>query len=115
MSDIKIPAAADILDLILDAVFVVDRHGRLVYASAGCFELLGYRPHELVGMYMVEMVHSDDRGRTLSAVWKIMAGDPSIRFENRWKHKDGHDVPIQWSARWSEKHQVRVAVARALA
>jgi PAS domain S-box-containing protein len=114
MSETIVPSAADILDLMMDAVFVVDRHGRLEYASRGCVDLLGYRPEELVGTYMIEMVHPDDRGRTLNAVWKIMAGDPSIRFENRWKHKEGHHVAIQWSARWSEEHQVRVAVARAV-
>ena len=44
-----------------------------------------------------------------------MTGEPLIRFENRWIHKNGSSVPIQWNARWDAKHQVRIAVARRLA
>ncbi len=62
---------------------------------------------------MIEYVHPDDRGRTLNSVWQIQSGVASDRFENRWLHKDGRAVPIQWAARWSERHQVRVAMARA--
>jgi PAS domain S-box-containing protein len=107
------PTPAELLDLVMDAVFVVDRYGRIVYVSAGCTPLLGYAPAELAGSYVIEHVHPEDRPRTLNSIWQITAGMPSARFENRWKHKDGRDVAIRWAARWSEAHQVRVAVARA--
>jgi PAS domain S-box-containing protein len=110
-----LPDPGRILDLLVDTVFVVDPHGRLLYASASCTELLGYAADELVGNYMVEYVHPDDRGRTLNAVWRIMAGESIARFENRWLHKLGHSVPIQWCARWDPQHQVRVAVGRRMA
>jgi hypothetical protein len=61
---------------------------------------------------MIEYVHPDDRGATLQAVWRLANVEPTIRFHNRWLHKDGHAVPIDWVARWSDEHQVRVAVAR---
>jgi PAS domain S-box-containing protein len=109
------PTPAELLDLVMDAVFVVDQHGRLLYASAGCTPLLGYAPAELVGSYVIEHVHPDDRSRTLHSIWQITAGAPSTRFSNRWRHKDGRDVALQWAARWSEAHKVRVAVARAAA
>ncbi len=110
----SLPDPATLIGLMVDTLFVLDAHGLLLYASPSCEQLLGYRPEELVGQYMIEFVHPDDRGRTLNAVWRIMAGQGSARFENRWKHKDGHDVPIEWAARWSAEHQVRVAVAREL-
>jgi PAS domain S-box-containing protein len=109
-----LPDPAQILDLLLDTVFVLDPHGRVLYASASCEALLGYTPAELVGTYMVELVHPDDRGKTLSSVWRVMSGEAITRFENRWIHKLGHSVPIQWSARWDAQHQVRVAVGRRL-
>ena len=96
----------------VDTLFVLDAHGLLLFASPSCESLLGYKPEELAGQYMIEFVHPDDRGRTLNAVWRIMSGQGPARFENRWRHKDGRDVPIQWAARWSAEHQVRVAVAR---
>ena len=108
----SVPAPADLLDLLVDTVFVVDAQGMFLYASASCVDLLGYTPQELLGKYMIELVHPDDRGATLNTVWKIMAGEPTPRFENRWQHKDGSAVMLQWAARWSQDHLVRVAVAR---
>ena len=109
------PTPAEILDLLVDTVFMLDPHGRLLYVSASCEALLGYKPEELVGQYMIEFVHPDDRGATLGQVWRVMSGEPLIRYENRWIHKTGSSVPIQWNARWDPKHQVRIAVARRLA
>jgi PAS domain S-box-containing protein len=111
----QLPDPATLLDLLLDTVFVLDPHGRVLFASASCEKLLGYKPEELIDQYMIEYVHPDDRGTTLGQVWRIMTGDPAIRFENRWIHKNGSSVPIQWCAAWDARHQVRVAVARRLA
>ena len=103
---------AGFVDLLLDAVCVVDRNGRFVYVSAASKRILGYEPRELIGTAMIDLVFPADRERTLLAANDIMAGEPKLNFENRYVHKDGHVVHIQWSARWSETHEMRVAVAR---
>ena len=103
---------AGFIDLLLDAVCVVDRNGRFVYVSAACKRILGYEPHELKGQSMIDLVFPADRERTLLAASDIMAGEPKLNFENRYVHKDGHVVHIQWSACWSETHEMRIAVAR---
>ena len=104
--------AAGFVDLLLDAVCVVDRNGRFVYVSAASKRILGYEPQELIGTAMIELVFPADRELTLHAARDIMAGEPKLNFENRYVHKDGHVVHIQWSARWSETHEMRIAVAR---
>jgi len=114
MDSPQIPEPHEMLDLVQDAIFVVDEHGNLLYVSAGCQNLLGYRPAEMLGRTMIEYVHPDDRGRTLSRVWQIMEGVSATRFVNRWLHKFGHPVQIEWAASWSHKHRVRVASARAV-
>jgi hypothetical protein len=48
----------------------------------------------------------------LQAVDRIEAGYLQRDFENRYIRKDGSIVRIMWSARRSEKEQIRVAVAR---
>jgi PAS domain S-box-containing protein len=110
----NLPDPAQILDLLVDTVFMLDPHGRVLYVSASCEALLGYKAEELVDKYMIEFVHPDDRGATLGSVWRVMTGEPLIRFENRWVHKNGSSVPIQWNARWDAQHQVRIAVGRRL-
>lgn len=103
---------AGFVDLLLDAVCVVDRNGRFVYVSAASKRILGYEPQELIGTAMIDLVFPADRERTLHAANDIMAGEPKLNFENRYVHKDGHVVHIQWSARWSDTHEMRIAVAR---
>ena len=100
-----------LVDCLLDAVCVVDREGRFVFVSAACERIFGYTPDEMIGRTMIELVHPQDRLRTLEAASAIMAGRHNPSFENRYLHKDGHSVHILWSARWSEDQQVRIAVA----
>ena len=100
------------IDLLLDAVCAVDVDGRFVFVSAACERIFGYTPQELVGRSMIDLVAPADRKRTLVAAQRIMAGDPQLHFENRYVRKDGELVTIMWTARWSEKDRLRIAVAR---
>ncbi len=100
------------MDLLLDAICVVDRRGRFVSVSGACERIFGYTPEEMIGKPMIDFVFDEDRARTLQAVDKIVAGHLQRHFENRYVRKDGRLVNIMWSARWSEADQVRVAVAR---
>jgi diguanylate cyclase (GGDEF)-like protein/PAS domain S-box-containing protein len=101
---------ATVLDLLLDAVCVVDSEGRYIYVSAAYERIFGYRVDEVLGTPMIDKVHPDDRERTLQAARGIMAGRAEPHFQNRYLHKDGRVVDVQWSARWSEQDGVRLAV-----
>lgn len=101
----------NLVDLLLDAICVVDTRGRFVFVSAACQRIFGYRADEMIGKAMIEMVHPEDRGKTLQAAAEVMAGVNKPHFENRYLRKDGSTVHILWSARWSEDDQVRIAVA----
>ena len=100
-----------VLDLLLDAICVVDAHGRFVFVSAAFERIFGYAPQEVIGRPMIELVYPADRERTLQAASEIMAGTPKPHFENRYVRKDGQVVHILWSAHWSEADQLRLAVA----
>ena len=108
------PSSDAILDQLVDAVCVVDGHGRFLYSNPACEALLGYSRAELHGTCMIELVHPDDRGRTLQTVGRVMAGEPATRFHNRYLRKDGGVVSIEWSSRWSDAHQARFAIGRAI-
>ena len=100
------------IDMLLDAICVVDREGYFLYVSAGAERIFGYTPEEMIGRQMLDMVHPDDRRKTLGAVDEIMSGVARVDFENRYLRKDGSIVHLLWSARWSEIDGMRVAVAR---
>ena len=90
----------------------MDTEGRYVYVSASFERIFGYAPEEVIGRRMIELVHPEDRDVTLQTASGIMSGNPEYHFENRYVRKDGQVVNIMWSARWSEDHRLRIAVAR---
>ncbi|WP_296554712.1 PAS domain S-box protein [Pigmentiphaga sp.] len=102
----------DLLDLLLDAICVVDSEGRFLSITGACESIFGYMPEEMLGRPMIEFVHPEDRARTLQAVERIEAGYLQRHFENRYVRKDGSVARIMWSARLSESKGQRVAVAR---
>lgn len=106
------PALIGALDLLLDVICVVDGEGRFVALSAACEQVFGYTPDELIGKPFLDLVLPEDRPRTIAAAAGVMSGIPLRNFENRYIRKDGQVVDIMWSARWSEKDQLRLAVAR---
>lgn len=111
MKTISYALPTKVMDLVLDAICVVDPQGRFVFVSAASERIFGYSPEEMIGTAMIDMVHPEDRERTLQAAGEIMAGISKPNFENRYVRKDGRIVHIMWSARWSEEDQLRIAVA----
>jgi diguanylate cyclase (GGDEF)-like protein/PAS domain S-box-containing protein len=101
----------NLVDLLLDAICVVDKRGRFVFVSAACQRIFGYGADEMIGQVMIDMVHPEDRAKTLQAAKEVMSGANKPHFENRYLRKDGSTVHILWSARWSEDDEVRIAVA----
>ncbi|MDG1581136.1 GGDEF domain-containing protein [Pseudomonas sp. GOM6] len=103
---------AGALDLLLDAVCMVDAQGHFVFVSAACERVFGYTPAEMIGRRMLDFVAPEDIERTQATARAVMDGQVQPHFENRYVHKAGHLVHIMWSARWSEADQLRIGVAR---
>jgi len=106
------PPLHNVMDLLLDAICLVDAQGRFVFVSAACERIFGYTPAEMIGRQMLDMVLPEDRAKTLQAASRVRGGHLQLHFENRYVRKDGQIIHIMWSARWSETDQLRVAVAR---
>jgi diguanylate cyclase (GGDEF)-like protein/PAS domain S-box-containing protein len=112
MTPLTFPALGKYMDLLVDTLCVVNKNGHFLYVSPSAEQVFGYSQAEMMGKQMLELVHPDDRQLTLHTVDRIVAGEVQPHFENRYIRKDGEIVHIMWSARWSEKDQHRVAVAR---
>jgi diguanylate cyclase (GGDEF)-like protein/PAS domain S-box-containing protein len=107
----KLPTPAELLDLMPDAICVVDPEGCVLFVSAGFGRILGYAPDEVVGQPIFRLVHPDDRATTIQQASRVMTGALQRHFRNRYIHKDGHSVDLQWSARWLPEYGVRIGVA----
>lgn len=108
----KLPPLAEVLDLLPDAVCVVDAEGRFLFVSASFQRIFGYAPDEVLGLRTFDLVHPDDRAATMDAAQQVMAGEMQRHHRNRYIHKDGHGIDIQWSAQWLPDYGVRIATAR---
>lgn len=93
------PSLSGVLDLLLDAVCLVDADGHFVFVSAACEAIFGFTPAEMQGQAMIDLVHPEDREKTRQAASRIMSGHVHLHFENRYLRKDGQVVHFMWSAR----------------
>lgn len=106
------PVWANVMNLLLDAVCVVNEQGVFLAVSGANERIFGYTAQEMIGRQMLELVYEPDRQRTLQAVGRLMQRQLQFDFENRYVRKDGSIVHIMWSARWYKDEKIRVAVAR---
>lgn len=108
----RLPAPTQLLDLLPDAVCVVDPAGTVLYLSAAFERILGYSRAEVIGRAAFTLVHPDDRQSTQEQANRVMQGNVQRHFRNRYMHKQGHTVDLLWSAEWLPEYGVRLGVAR---
>lgn len=96
----------------VDVICTIDGEGKFVSVNPACQRLWGYSQEELIGRQYIDLVVPEDVARTNEASATIMAGENATDFENRYRHKDGSQVPVMWTASWSENEQLMFAVAR---
>ncbi|HEY0488272.1 MAG TPA: diguanylate cyclase [Telluria sp.] len=99
-------------DLLLDAVFMVDEGGRIVFVNPACRAIFGYAPEEMIGRMILDFIHPADKQRTVAEMGHVLSGRPGLGFENRYLRKDGSVAHIMWTARWSPEDRLRIGVAR---
>ncbi|WP_163202661.1 PAS domain-containing protein, partial [Citrobacter koseri] len=61
-------------------------------------DILGWSTDELVGRTSEWMEHPDDRTRTREELMDLQQGEPTLRFENRFRGKDGDYHWFSWTA-----------------
>ena len=73
---------------------------------------LGYATEEILARPLVEFIHPEDRETTLAEVQKLSAGIPSIRFENRYRCRDGSYKWFAWTSVPYPEEGLIYAIAR---
>ena len=72
-----------------DVVTIVDAEGVIRYASPSVERVLGYKPVELIGTNMVELLHPEDVPKTIATMQAATpTGGPEI-LHVRTRHRDG--------------------------
>jgi diguanylate cyclase (GGDEF)-like protein/PAS domain S-box-containing protein len=77
---------------------LADLEGRFTSVGGPWERTLGWSTAELLAKPFLAFVHPDDLPATLSEVEQLSRGEPTIRFVNRYRRKDGGWVTLQWNA-----------------
>jgi PAS domain S-box-containing protein len=88
-------------DVSLDLLIIRDIEGRVLKASRSWETKLGHRPEDMEGLKLLRLVHPEDMPGTLTSVIEVenrKDSDSVLGFTNRYRHKDGHYLTLEWRA-----------------
>ncbi|MFE1599242.1 hybrid sensor histidine kinase/response regulator [Methylobacterium sp. ID0610] len=81
-----------------DVMLVADFEGRITALNPAWTSLLGWPAEAMLGENFLDLVHPEDGAATLAEVGKLAAGQTTLRFENRYRHRDGSYRWLSWTA-----------------
>jgi PAS domain S-box-containing protein len=81
-----------------ELMVICDLSGRLLEVNPATSRLLGWSERELRGMPLIDFVHPDDIEGTLEELHKLVAGQHSAAFENRYLTRSGEYRLISWTS-----------------
>jgi eukaryotic-like serine/threonine-protein kinase len=99
-------------NLSLDLFCIATQDGFFLRVNVNFPRVLGYTEEELVSETFLNFVHPDDQAQTYDVMKDLMIGKPVVQFCNRYRHRDGHYVLLEWTAQSIADEGVIFAVAR---
>ncbi len=86
-------------NLSIDMLCIASADGFFKRVSSAFTDTLGWSVEEMQAMPFIDFVHPDDRAATLREVERqVTAGEKVIRFQNRYRHKDGSWRILSWNS-----------------
>ena len=81
-----------------DFIGVADFSDHWVNVNPAASVILGWSRDELLSMPIFKLWHPEDADTTLSQRGQLIEGGRTVRFQNRYRHKDGTYRWISWSS-----------------
>ncbi len=101
-----------LFNLSIDMFCVADINGCFRSINKAWERILGYKEEELLSIPYLDFVHPDDVASTLAEGQKLLQGQQTIYFENRYRCKDGSYKWLAWTSSPSAEKGITFAVAR---
>lgn len=95
--DISLDDVKIFFETSLDLVLLIDREGSIRYLNPAWEKHLGWTRDELLSMNLLELIHPEDRERSMSAFHTVLSGHDVSHFENRYLSKDGSYHTLMWT------------------
>jgi PAS domain S-box-containing protein len=81
-----------------DLLLVADTEGRFLAVNPAWTTVLGWSEADLLSKASTWLEHPDDYGRTREEIARLAKGNRTVRFENRFRHRDGTYRWLSWRA-----------------
>ena len=94
-----------------DVICTLNPKGSFIQVSTASIRVLGYRPLELVGSKLTNLVVPEQAQSAWEQLKAITEGDLQPSFETQVKRKDGKIIDVVWSAIWSPAEKTFFLVA----
>jgi PAS domain S-box-containing protein len=101
-----------LFDLSLDLLCIADFDGRLKLVNPAWTSTLGWTAEELTQRPMIDFIHPDDHAATSAVRVRVYAGESLVRFQNRYRRKDGEYRWFSWSSQADVAAREVFSVAR---
>lgn len=101
-----------LFNLSLDMMCIADFNGHFKQVNPAFTRILGWSEEELLSNPWLTFVYEEDRGATVKAGEKLLAGEKVIGFRNRYKCKNGDVKWISWNSRSFPEEKLIYAVIR---
>lgn len=101
-----------LFNLSLDMLCIATGDGYFKRVNPAFERALGYGRAELTSRSFLELVHPEDRERTLRAMEQMVGGEPVVDFRNRYRAKNGSWRWLQWRSTPVDERGLVYAVAR---
>lgn len=85
-------------ELSQDLLCIAGADGFFKRVNARWTEILGWEKDELLARPFVDFVHPEDRDATARETRQLAQGVPTVRFVNRYAHKEGGHRTLSWSS-----------------
>ncbi len=85
----------NLVELTTDIIYISDKDGNRSFMNEAAIEVLGYQKEEILGKPFINLVHPDDRERTLQKWMEMMEqGIDVSNLENRYVTKTGKAIDL---------------------
>ncbi len=103
---------ATFFDVSLDMLVIRELDGTALRVSRSWETNLGWRPDEIEGRRLVDLVHPEDMPGTRDSIVEVETrkpGQPVLGHVNRYRHRDGSYRTLEWRAQRYDDHIYAVA------
>lgn len=92
----------NILNTITDVVFIISTNGKILFINSQSKTILGYKPENVEGKNFVKFIPKNELIKYLRRLKEVFTKRQIPLFESYILHADGHQIPIEISAKIME-------------